>query len=682
METKPQTDKIKQRGFVMTGGGAKGLYEAGVIHALHLAGMEFDVITGSSIGALNSVFFAEYLYRKYQLPAEVRRDPLRAIEALDSLVQAYQHAWLQLPDRKLIDDSETGPLGKFKDDLLRFKLDLPQVVRLGWWWTDPEHGKIPPPQVWPSLMSLGVELIERLGGTRELLRILKENRAAPVREAARTYLRRFGIDRSLVPAEQDLLLSNVFTQPISPLRLDHLLGPVSASDPPGVEHLVLVDPGRSLRDYRQAGITVRLTRANYRTGRLEISAWIQPEDFVRFLKKQVWKLEAFGPDKLPLGNFRLQVPGNPNAINAALCSGRFPGVFAPYRIQELYPASDADNQLLYKLLAHWLDDPEVAARIREARRAIDGQASEEQIDRDLCNWSDREAIGDFFPQTGDTYVDGGAIDNTPTSTAVDFVREQAEQKHLSRRNVVLDLIVIFLDPEPKVDSEKAQEPALFEVVARTLAVQGAAKKTSDANVIGTINAYGRHGEELGRVLQALLESYRDTLSDLDPSKAEAAVDALRQRVHSLMVHDLSGVADSGDAKAVLDRIDGWCRKMIDEGLPLHVNVIKIYPQKMPLDTLQFTERLGYRKEGAIQLLTMGCYDTLTALRRNLEEQKPQDLDAQDQKVLGLVRKWMGDADWPAEKMEQEKFCQEWRCGREACVFQAGFCARRAGRPVS
>ena len=56
-------DRTVRRGFVMTGGGAKGLYEAGVIHALHLTGMEFDVITGSSIGAFNAVFFAEYLLR-------------------------------------------------------------------------------------------------------------------------------------------------------------------------------------------------------------------------------------------------------------------------------------------------------------------------------------------------------------------------------------------------------------------------------------------------------------------------------------------------------------------------------------------------------------------------------------------------------------------------------------------
>ena len=53
------TTRKKRRGFVMTGGGAKGLYEAGVINAFHLTGLRFDIITGSSIGAINSIFYAE-----------------------------------------------------------------------------------------------------------------------------------------------------------------------------------------------------------------------------------------------------------------------------------------------------------------------------------------------------------------------------------------------------------------------------------------------------------------------------------------------------------------------------------------------------------------------------------------------------------------------------------------------
>jgi len=679
MDANLHNQKTKQRGFVMTGGGAKGLYEAGVIHALHLSGMEFDVITGSSIGAINSVFFAEYLYRKRQLSDDVRQDPLRAIEKMDSLVQAYHHAWLQLPDKRLIDDREEGPLGRIKDDLLRFNLNLPQIVRLGWWWTDPGHGKLPPPNVWPALIGLGKELLERLGGSQELLRIIKDKRSSPVREAARTYLARFGMDRSLVPPEEDHRLRDVFTQPVSPLRAEHLQGEVSMPDPSGIERFVLVDPERTLRDYSQQGIAVRLTRANYRTGRLEISAWIKVEDFVRFMQKQAWKLKAFGPEKLPLGNFRLQVPGNPNAINAALCSGRFPGVFAPYRIEDLYPPSDAENGFLSLILAGWLKDPEVEDRVREAYQAINQGASEEKFAKDFNAWRDKAVVGDFFPQNADTYVDGGAIDNTPTSSAVDFVREQVEQRGLSKREVVLDLIVVFLDSEPRLDQEKAQAPALFEVVARTLAIQGAAKKTSDANVVGTINAFGQHGEELGRVLQVLLESYREALGTLDPEKAHEALEALRSQVHSLLIHDLSGKLDKAAVENVLDQIDHWCGKMLAGGLPLHVNIIKIYPKSMPVDTLQFTERLGYRKENAIRLLTMGCYDTLAALRQHLEGQAQPNLDDQDRKVLALLQKWMGGSPWPDQDAEQERYIEEWHCQRKECVFHSLYCSH-GGHP--
>jgi hypothetical protein len=679
-ETNIHDRKIKRRGFVMTGGGAKGFYEAGVIHALHISGMEFDVITGSSIGAINSVFYAEYLYRKRQLSAKVRKDPLRTIEQMDNLIKAYHHAWLQLPDKKLIDDTEAGPLGKLKNDLQRFNLDLPQIVRLGWWWSDPGHAKLPPVGVWTSLVGLGKELIERLGGSQELLRIIKNNRTSPVREVARTYLGRFGMDRSLVPPQDDHKLRDIFTQPGSPLQIDHLLGNVSAPDSQGAERFVLIDPERTLRDYYKKDIAVRLTRANYRTGRLEISAWIEIEDFVRFMQKQAWKLKAFGPDKLPLGNFRLQVPGNPNAINAALCSGRFPGVFMPYRIEDIYPASDPENLFLSKLLSHWLADQEIETSMAKAYHAINKQASSDKWGQDYSEWRDPTGIGDFFPQAGDTYVDGGAIDNTPTSSAVDFIREWVERNKLSRREVVLDLFVIFLDTEPKVDPDKARAPTIFEVVARTLAIQGAAKRSSDANTVGTINAFGQHGEELGKVLQALLENYRETLGSLDPTKAHQAQERLRERVRTLLIRDLSGKIDQAANDMILDQIDQWSEKVISSSLPIHVNVIKIYPEKMPLDTLQFTERLGYRKENAIQMLTMGCYNTLTALRRHLEQQKQQDMDAQDQLALTLVQKWMGNTAWPESIAEQGKFCREWLCQRKACVFHSGFCLHGDSQP--
>ena len=218
------SQKMKRRGFVMTGGGAKGLYEAGVIHAFHMTGMEFDVITGSSIGAFNALFYAEYLLHKKQLPPEVTQDPERAVEALDGMVKAYHHAWLQMPSRRIIDDSEAGPLGKLKDDLLRFKIGLPDITNLFWWWTDPDRGTIPSPGVWPAFVKVGKELTERLGGAGQLLDILKHGREAPFEQAIRTYLARFGMERSLVPPQEDGRLTSVFTDPLVPLRLGHLQG--------------------------------------------------------------------------------------------------------------------------------------------------------------------------------------------------------------------------------------------------------------------------------------------------------------------------------------------------------------------------------------------------------------------------------------------------------------------------
>lgn len=45
--------------LVLEGGGAKGAYQIGVVKALREAGFEFDVITGTSIGAINASYLAQ-----------------------------------------------------------------------------------------------------------------------------------------------------------------------------------------------------------------------------------------------------------------------------------------------------------------------------------------------------------------------------------------------------------------------------------------------------------------------------------------------------------------------------------------------------------------------------------------------------------------------------------------------
>ncbi len=440
--------KTKKRGFVMTGGGAKGLYEAGVIHAFHLTGMEFDIITGSSIGAMNSIFYAEYLFHKRNLPQEILQDPLKTIDKLDDRVRAFHHAWLLMPDKRVIDDSEAGPIGQLKNDLLKFNLSLPQLVSLGWWWTDPDRNSIPSPKVWPSLMKLLPELSERLGGTAKVLSLLKTGKANFINQATRIYLRRFGLEHSLVPAGAgDNIIKDIFTKPVTPLIPKHLEGKMTLPEDQKATTYRLVEPERSLQEYASKGISVRLTRANFRTGRLEISTYLTPEEFIRYMDRQAWRVETADPRTLPLGSFRLQMPGNPSAINAALASGRFPGVFSAYPVQDIYPASDPENKLLYQMFTNWLEDPKSEASLEKAYQALWMSTSSAKSSKKLKSWENlfsgwkkSKNMRAIFPQTTDTYVDGGAIDNTPSNSAIDAAREWADLTGTSKRDSLLELI--------------------------------------------------------------------------------------------------------------------------------------------------------------------------------------------------------------------------------------------------
>jgi predicted acylesterase/phospholipase RssA len=660
--------KLKQRGFVMTGGGAKGLYEAGVIHAFHIAGMEFDVITGSSIGAFNSVFYAEYMLRKRQLPAEMQKDPEGSVEAMDNLVKAYHHAWLQMPDKKIIDDSESGPLGKLKDDLLQFNICLPDVTRLIWWWTDPDRKSVPEPGVWSTLIKLVKELTERLGNTGAVLDIIKNYRNEPFQRAVRTYLARFGMEKSLIPPDELDKLSSVFIEPITPLAPEHLLGEKQEGGSEHNEQIILIPADRTLRDYAQKGIDVRVTRANYRTGRLEISAYLSIQDFVRYLWKQAYRLEKADPEKIPLGSFRLQLPGNPNAINSALASGRFPGVLPPYPVGDLYPQTDPENELLYAMLTDWLDDSNVESKLTDAYRDVYMDRPLDKWKSAYQRWCESESMRTFFPQAQDVYVDGGAIDNTPSNSAIDATREWVEGAEVSKRDVILDLYVVFLSPEPTLKQAEVEDQAFHQVIQRTLDILGAAQQSSDAVVVNTINTFGKRAERLGDTLLVLLESFQETLSSLDEEHRETALEQLREKAKQQQLRGYLGSSGEG----IVERMNDWASDLIRGRLPLHVDSVIIYPDEMPLSTLQFTERLGYRQENAIKMLTMGCYHTLWALLNHLEKDG-KALDDHDQQVLGLVKKWTGIEDLPKDTEELEGLRLNWRCRRTACVYYDQHC---------
>jgi hypothetical protein len=575
-----------------------------------------------------------------------------------------------MPDARIVNDSEEGPLGQVVEDLKKFDISLPQLVELYWWSTDPDSGSIPSPKVWPAISKLVLELGERLGGIGAALNLIKFNREAIFNASVRAYLARFGVGVSLAPPEDDQNLRGVFTEPIKPLRLENLKGKITRADGLSPDGISIVDPQRTMRDYVEAGIDVRVTRANFRTGRLEVSAYLSSRDFVRYLERQAWRLQSADPETLPLGSFRLQIPGNPNAINAGLASGRFPGVFAPYPIGEIYALDDADNLLLNKLLTSWLEDADTEAMMAEAYKEVhdDGSADEEKWVARYASWRESENMRDYFPHISDTYVDGGAIDNTPSNSAIDAIREWADKEEVSKREMVLDLFVILLHPEPRMGEDETKDSNMFQIVTRTLDIQGAAKLSSDAVVVDTINHFGGRAEELAETLQVVMESL-----DEDTKKAIGEkVLALGKERGLTRQWRLSG-------EEPLEGIAEWTTNMLATRLPLHVDEVKIYPEEMPLSTLQFTERLGYRQTNAINMLTMGCYNTLWALRTHLEAQK--NLDDHEQAVLSLAQKWMGIDTWPEEKAEQEQLSRSWSCQRTSCVYHAHHCPRGANKPL-
>jgi hypothetical protein len=665
--------KIKKRGLVMTGGGAKGFYEAGVLQALHLTSVDCDVITGSSIGAMNSLIYAEYLSRKRSGQLDPAVDAEGVNVALDHFIGAFLYAWLNLEYLDLIKDDDESVLAQLKNDVGQLSVDLPLLVRLLWWQTTPEARR---PSAYFDVMRLLKEVSLRLGweGLKDLLQRVRGGQELK-RAALAAYLKRQNLGTAIIlpdsPGADSIVATFTGSHPV--LDAHHLALDYKPGGPETSPRVPLLSRKVTLDDYEKRGVEVRLTRANYRTGRLELSACYSMDEFAAYLDRQAWRL--MGPElKLaPIGSHRLQVPGNPFAIDAALASGRFPGVFAPFPVQSIYDLSAPDNDMLRRLLTNWLEDPAVLQQLKEAypRLKWPSTLSQAAWDERVDSWKKSARLGALFPHLTDMYVDGGAIDNTPSNSAVDAIREGLEANQLARRDYALDLFVVFLHVEPRAVADEAMNPELYEVVKRTLDIQATAKLTSDAVVVDTINSFGERGEVLARQLAGVAESVRRVLPDLADDQRQALTTQLQQQV------------PGGDAKTVEQILDGatdTATAALARKLPLHVQEIKIYPEAMPLGTLSFTPRLGYDKAKAIEMITAGCYSTLWTVRRYLEEAGGAR-DEADKQTLALARKWTG-FDWPSgTRLEAQTQLAElqkrWQCRRTACVFHKAHCAHGA-----
>ena len=55
---------MEKVGIVLSGGGARGSYQIGVWKALNKLKIKYDVVTGTSVGALNGLLFVQKDYKK------------------------------------------------------------------------------------------------------------------------------------------------------------------------------------------------------------------------------------------------------------------------------------------------------------------------------------------------------------------------------------------------------------------------------------------------------------------------------------------------------------------------------------------------------------------------------------------------------------------------------------------
>jgi predicted acylesterase/phospholipase RssA len=415
-----------KRALVLSGGGAKGVFEAGVLKACHHAGLHFDVITGSSIGAINAVLFAEYLRRRQQ--------------NLDDAVRFMGYVltlWEDLDAANLVDFDLLEPIVK---DLAKVEIGLDDLLHMWWGLT-------------------GETLWEKIGGGwrafwafTELddvldlsLRDIQE-----LYEAWRDEERRDEIQVQLRDATRKFLNKHKAEKGLFDLAaLRQAM--ITPYDESGVPPLA---PDQGLSSFHKVGVDVRLTRTNVRSGQLEISTY-------RSLPEVLARLEV-DPDHA--GGF---IVGDPNAILATMASAAFPVVFVPRTLREIYPPGVYENETLYAVLS----GPDKAAAYG------------------LSAWQ-QSLLQAAYPHADDVYVDGAVFDNHPLSPAISAIKDLAHRAPSTRQarqiyRATHDVFIIFLGPRPHITElppGEAQKMLAYEYGVRAWELKANARVLDDARV--------------------------------------------------------------------------------------------------------------------------------------------------------------------------------------------------------
>ena len=613
-----------RRAVVLSGGGAKGVFESGVLNAFVQVGLEPDVVTGSSVGAVNAVAYAEVLRARREAGDEAAREVLG--RALD--------LWQRL-DRERIADLDA------------------------WGW-----------RVW--VIGVGGPLVGLLimwlavgGGAAGLPGLLGRTAAFALGAAlviAGVWLLRLW--RRLPWRMRERVRRGLAGPPSAPVRGE-------APPGPGRRHRLLrlagltpalftgdglrralarvVPPGRRLSEYRACGLDVRLTRTNLRTGRSEVSEHLEPAE-----------LHGAGIDR------GRRVLGDPRAAAAALASCAFPAAFPPVPAAELYP--EAENPQLYARLRaravakqelhrvfgpqakaeylwfmSWLDelaerDPLLLQSGNEAglwaelkphfvgERAAWGRVSGRALFAlvETREWPQLPLAGESA--YGDRYFDGGILDNTPLATALDALRDgdrraaDADPRAAESGPPAHEIFVVLLAPRPRrryLSARRAARLAGPELGLRALRLQAEQRLADDVKVA---------------------EKFDRLLAQSRAARPAAAVAAPEAVASAAMVTPagtaLPAVADSGrtggDAAGGGPPSPTWAEIFAREGAGVEAAAPLLAPPPAPERfvravvtriqptwdlpwVLALDDRLGFERESAREFQACGCRDTLQAL---------------------------------------------------------------------
>jgi len=579
-----------RRAVVLSGGGAKGIFESGVVHALAQTGYEADVITGSSVGALNAVGYAEVVRARRE------EGPEASLATADSLLTL----WQRLDRLRVADLDHWGwrPLslavGLVVLGALLVAAAFSGVVGLNW-----------------------LSLLERTAGF--LLGVLAVFAGAvtigvwiDLPAKLRTHVWKGRVGEEAKTPEADARLGEMA------LRIGGFLPSLFTDH--GLRRAVqlIVPKHRRLSEYKKAGLDVRLTRTNVRTGRTEISEFLEPRD-----------LDRPGLDR------GLRVIGDPRALEAALASSAFPGAFPAVAADAVYVA-DENRSLYARARDRWLAKRELQhvfgesdsklqyvwlmallERVSDENRELTRTGNERMLlDRirgefygARAAWS-RVSVGTIvllcetrgWPQIpvpgespyADRYIDGAILDNTPLSTALTALREaDAEAKARPESH---EMLVIMLSPRKRGRYLAARLAGQLEGPAlgmRALRLQAEGRIEDDVRNALKI-------DELLAKKGALEEApvAATSIAAAAPSiPGEESWAELFQRERG---DDEDGVAPPAALHVDKERL-------------VHVDVTRVYPTWDLPWIFALDDRLGFNAQDARQFQVRGCRDTLVAL---------------------------------------------------------------------